>query len=447
MTTTVADQHTREFRMPDVGEGLTEAIILAWHVKPGDTVIDGQSVCEVETAKTAVELPIPYDGVVRELLFPEGATVDVGAVIITVDARPTPPSDQSRVTPRPNGVLVGYGAMPDANRRRTPPAAVTGPPAGPASVPPRPLAKPPVRKLAKDLGVDLSTVQPSRTDGKIVRDDVLAAAAAARAHPAATAAAAAVPVADGSANGRDGRREIRIPITGVRKATAEAMVRSAFTAPQVTEFITVDVTRTVKFVQRLREDPQYSGLRVGPLLVLARALVIALRRHPELNAAWDERRREIVRKRYVNLGIAVASKRGLVVPNIKEAQRMSLRELSAALTTLVTDARAGTTSLADTRGGTVTITNIGVFGVDTATPILNPGEAAILALGSIARRPWVHRDTVEARHVTTLALSFDHRLVDGDVGSRVLSDVAAMLEDPLRLVAWCPPIDHDQYEQ
>ncbi|SCD47037.1 pyruvate dehydrogenase E2 component (dihydrolipoamide acetyltransferase) [Streptomyces sp. DfronAA-171] len=214
------------------------------------------------------------------------------------------------------------------------------------------------------------------------------------------------------------------------------MVGSAFTAPHVTEFVTVDVTRTMKLVEKLKADPDMAGLRVNPLLLVARALLLAIRRNPEINAAWDEESQEIVVKHYVNLGIAAATPRGLIVPNIKDADSLSLAGLSTALSDLVGTAREGRTSPAAMRGGTVTITNVGVFGVDTGTPILNPGESAILAVGAIKPQPWVHKGKVKPRRVTTLALSFDHRLVDGELGSKVLADIAAVLEQPKRLLTW-----------
>ena len=306
-----------------------------------------------------------------------------------------------------------------------------GAPAAPAApAADRPLAKPPVRKLAKDLGVDLTAVVPTGTGGVITREDVHAAAAPEPAAPAPAPQA-----------GRAGRRrcssgETRIPVKGVRKATAQAMVASAFTAPHVTEFVTVDVTRTMKLVQELKRDPAFAGLRVTPLLLVAKALLVAIRRNPDVNAAWDEANQEIVRKDYVNLGIAAATPRGLIVPNIKDADALTLPQLAAALGDLVGTAREGRTSPAAMQGGTVTITNVGVFGVDTGTPILNPGESAILAFGAVKDQPWVHKGKVKVRQVTTLALSFDHRLVDGELGSRVLGDIAAVLEQPKRLMTW-----------
>ncbi|MEV0260611.1 dihydrolipoamide acetyltransferase family protein [Streptomyces sp. NPDC050617] len=471
---TANDQRFREFKMPDVGEGLTEAEILKWYVAAGDTVSDGQVVCEVETAKAAVELPIPFDGAVHELRFDEGVTVDVGTAIIVVDTQPgagpaepsaTVPDQQTYYPPKDRtaeeepgegegegrkAVLVGYGAAPSSTKRRArkPQPGAGAPelnghgaaPAAPAPAPEAPasggraLAKPPVRKLAKDLGIDLASVAATGPDGTVTREDVHAAAATAVA-PAEPETVAAAPEAAPQPAG-PAAREVRIPIKGVRKATAQAMVASAFTAPHVTEFITVDVTRTMKLVQELKSDPDMAGLRVNPLLLVAKAFLVAIRRHPEVNAAWDEANQEIVRKEYVNLGIAAATPRGLIVPNIKDAGAKTLPELSAALGDLVATAREGKTSPADMAGGTVTITNVGVFGVDTGTPILNPGESAILAFGTVKLQPWVHKGKVKPRQVTTLALSFDHRLVDGELGSKVLADVAAVLEHPKRLITW-----------
>ncbi|MFD6425895.1 dihydrolipoamide acetyltransferase family protein [Streptomyces sp. NPDC060198] len=477
----------REFKMPDVGEGLTEAEILKWFVQPGDTVTDGQVVCEVETAKAAVELPIPFDGVVHELRFPEGTTVDVGQVIISVDVAPgsaadapaqeavTAPAEPEAAAAAPEeapkgrqSVLVGYGVSEGSTKRRPrkgaeQPAAAAlqavqgelngqGAGAAQAVAKSRPLAKPPVRKLAKDLGIDLASVTPTGPDGVITREDVHAAAAP-PAPPAAVAPAMAealdehAPYDTGTYYGAPaeapqpvaqvpGARETRIPVKGVRKAIAQAMVTSAFTAPHVTEFVTVDITRTMKLVAELKEDKDLAGVRVNPLLLIAKAVLVAVRRNPGVNAAWDEANQEIVQKHYVNLGIAAATPRGLIVPNIKDAQDKTLPELGSALAELISTAREGKTSPAAMAGGTLTLTNVGVFGVDTGTPILNPGESAILAIGAIKLQPWVHKGKVKPRQVTTLALSFDHRLIDGELGSRFLADIAAILEQPKRLITW-----------
>jgi pyruvate dehydrogenase E2 component (dihydrolipoamide acetyltransferase) len=446
----------KKFVMPDVGEGLTEADIVAWQVAPGDRVTDGQVIVEVETAKAVVELPCPFDGVVAELLAGDGETVAVGTPIIAVAVedegaggdeggpglRPVadeaPAEEDAGPEPRDphatgQAVLVGYGPRTAGTRRRprTPaapapkapaapevPTAPEVPAAGPARTPV--LAKPPVRKLARDLGVDLATVTPTGPGGTVTRGDVEALVAT-------PAGAAALGVA--------GAGDHRIPVKGVRRATARAMVTSAFTAPHVTEWVQVDVTRTVKLVKRLRELPELAEARVTPLLLVARAFLAAARRYPQINASWDEAAQEIVVHGRVNLGIAAATPRGLLVPNIKDAGGLTLAELAAALTGLTETARAGRSTPEDLARGTLTITNVGVFGVDGGTPILNPGEAAILAVGAFRELPWVHKGKVRPRRVTTLSLSFDHRMVDGELGSKVLADVAAMLERPELLLA------------
>jgi pyruvate dehydrogenase E2 component (dihydrolipoamide acetyltransferase) len=499
------------FRLPDVGEGLTEAEIVSWRVQPGDTLKTNDIVVEIETAKSLVELPSPFAGVVAELLVPEGTTVDVGTPIISVDvgvpggavdpavsAGPAadvsdePPGAAPGATdvqaapeegavepgliggPAPGGrtsVLVGYGPRTTSAVRRPRKASIDSlaeapvkpqrhgglevgriveqqlaeeaeqPHADPhrrahtASAPGAPtahaggpvLAKPPVRKLAKDLGVDLHEVTATGPNGTVSREDVQAHASGADepAAPSRPVRAAA-----------SGERETRLPIKGVRKLTAQTMVNSAFSAPHVTEFVTIDITRTMELLERLRSDRDFRDVKVSPLLLVAKALLIAVRRNPEINASWDEQAQEIVLKHYVNLGIAAATPRGLVVPNIKDAQDLSLRELADELAALTATARAGRTQPAEMAGGTISITNVGVFGVDTGTPILNAGEAAILCIGQIAKRPWVVDDQVVPRQVTTLGVSFDHRLVDGDLGSRFLSDIAQLLEFPDKAFLW-----------
>ncbi|SDN99076.1 dihydrolipoamide acetyltransferase family protein [Geodermatophilus sp. DSM 45219] len=481
----------RQFKLPDVGEGLTEGEILQWLVAVGDTVTVNQPLCEVETAKAAVELPSPYAGTVTALLHEAGDTVDVGAPIITIDTggegAPGPAGsaagDGEEVAAgliggaAPGGrtaVLVGYGPRNTEARRRPRRAVATAPAPLPgadhsraADVPdhppllatapdmtakpvrhgglevgrqaeahaasadaapsraaevgrrrPRPLAKPPVRKLAKDLGVDLAGLTGSGDGGVITRADVQQAAAGPASAP------------PGATNVAIMAGEQRIPVKGVRKHTAAAMVASAFTAPHVTEFLTVDVTRMVKLRGRLAARPEFAGVKVSPLLFVAKALLLAAGRHPMVNSSWDEAAQEIVVHGQVNLGIAAATPRGLVVPNVKDAGRLSLAELAGALTQLTETARAGRTAPEDMIGGTITITNVGVFGVDTGTPILNPGESAILAFGAIRAMPWVHKGRVRPRQVTQLALSFDHRVIDGELGSRFLADVGALLSDP-----------------
>jgi 2-oxoisovalerate dehydrogenase E2 component (dihydrolipoyl transacylase) len=496
----------REFKLPDVGEGLTEAEIVRWHVKAGDAVKVNQIVVEIETAKSIVELPIPWDGVVGDLLADEGQTVDVGLPIIAVDTSEEPsgartqaspdsvdrtqtPSDSADRTPaspdsgdraealaddmvptppaegavepgvhgspapkeQRQAVLVGYGVKTGTTKRRprkqppTRPATASPTPASPSPTSPGAgsagrgtadggairsdlspsqiavLAKPPVRKLARDMGVDLASISGTGPHGSITREDVQAAATEA---------------APTAAPSRQVAGEERIPVKGVRKMTAQAMVASAFTAPHVTEFLQLDVTETMEAVRRLRALPDFQETKVSPLLLVAKAVLTAVKRHPMINSAWDEAAQEIVVKHYVNLGIAAATPRGLVVPNIKSAHELPLNELARQLGALTETARAGRTQPAEMAGGTFTITNVGVFGVDTGTPILNPGEAAILAFGQVRDMPWVVEGELAVRKVTTLALSFDHRIVDGQLGSMFLRDVGAMLEDPLRMLAW-----------
>ncbi|MFC9559189.1 dihydrolipoamide acetyltransferase family protein [Agromyces sp. NPDC056965] len=465
----------RDFPLPDLGEGLTESELVAWRVAVGDRVELNQIIADVETAKAVVELPSPYAGVITALHAAEGETIDVGAPLFSCDtgegdasgtaptvasgspAEPAAPAASatsassagqeasSDAAPGPN--LVGYGAAaetgPKRRARRSALVADLVPavpessadvsaveaapaPAAASARTERPRSTPPVRKLARDLGLDLEAIDGSGERGLITRDDVERAASA-----------LSMPVPDDvsslTAPGRiETPAETRIPIKGVRKHTAAAMVRSAFTAPHVTEFLTVDVTATMELLRGLRDDREFTGRKVTPLTVVAKAVCLAARRTPEVNSRWDEEAQEIVRFGGVNLGIAAATERGLVVPNVKAAERMSLGELADAIAALAETARAGRTSPADLSGGTISITNIGVFGIDAGTPILNPGEAAILAMGAVRRQPWEHRGEIALREMMTLSLSFDHRLVDGAQGSRFLADVGAILREPGR---------------
>ncbi len=502
------------FPLPDVGEGLTEAEIVQWRVAPGDRIALDEVFVEIETAKSLVELPSAFEGVVSELLVDEGSTVNVGTPILVIqtdvpsttdapgtdvaganavdasvagpDAAATAPS--SAATP-PSGtaashapavgegggaVLVGHGAAgPTATRRKRHPSpggahghlaaqpgsgasradataadvaaagrGVAGPvtaapagagapgPAGSAAASESPslrpvnrlpvIAKPPIRKLAKDLGVDLSRVAPTGPIGDITRDDVIREANQASVFRN-------IQTPEWPAD-----REERVPVKGVRKAIAAAMVQSAFQAPHVGLFVDVDATRTMEYIKRLKASPDYAGVRISPLLVMAKAMIWAVRRNPTVNAQWTDE--EIIVKHYVNLGIAAATPRGLIVPNVKEAQAMTMTELATALEQLTLTAREGKTQPAEMQGGTITITNIGVFGMDTGTPILNPGEVAIVALGTIKQKPWIVDGEVRPRYVTTIGASFDHRVVDGDVASRFLADVASIIEEPALLL-------------
>ena len=521
---------TKQFKLPDLGEGLTEGEILQWLVAEGDTITLNQPIVEVETAKAAVEVPSPYAGVVAKIHHQAGETVDVGSPIISVRtdaegegdepaAGGSAPADQSApsaaaVAERPadtefvpkglvpdddgaepeigagliggaapggrTAILVGYGPKSVTAVRRPRKPGAGSAPSGPAGagpgqvtgdevpVPPEPgpgrhpvrhgglevgrsaaqrlahgpvLAKPPVRKLAKDLGVDLARLTGTGPQGTITRADVHdAARTTGEAAPATSAPATAAPATSAPAARTeaafDASRERRIPVKGVRKMTAEAMVRSAFTAPHVTEFVTLDVTPMMDLVGRLKALPDFADVKLTPMLLVAKALLLAVRRNPEINATWDDDAQEIVVKEYVNLGIAAATPRGLIVPNVKDAGRLSLLELARELQALTETAKAGRTPPADMAQGTITITNVGVFGVDNGTPIINPGESAILCFGAVRDMPWVHEGEICVRKVTQLALSFDHRNVDGALGSQFLADVGRVLSDPTALIAW-----------
>ncbi|MBC7403607.1 MAG: 2-oxo acid dehydrogenase subunit E2 [Microbacteriaceae bacterium] len=456
-----------DFLLPDLGEGLTDAEIVRWLVRAGDEVTLNQVICEVETAKALVELPSPIVGVVTSLRVAEGETVMVGSPIISFSApapgapapgAPTPsasnpsasnPSADDAVTSSVEGpeavseptedgrsnMLVGYGPgerdQRSGHRRRRAEPTVAVPaaegvratepmpvPSPSPSVHARVLAKPPVRDLARRLGLDLANVVGTGLNGTVIRSDVEAAVGS-PASPASTVTA----------------DETRVAISGMRKRTAAAMVSSAFTAPHVTEFVTVDVTPSVELVDRLRAHPAFEGARVTPLVLIAKALAIATVRHPELNTRWDEAAQEIVTYRAINLGIAVATPRGLMVPNIRDVSSLTLRELADSLSGLASRARDGKTAVGELSGGTISITNIGSFGIDSGTPIINPGEAAILCTGAIQRRPWEFEGQIALRSVMTLSLSFDHRLVDGAEGSAFLAEIGRILADPLELIA------------
>jgi len=495
----------REFKLPDLGEGLTEGEILQWMVAPGDEVKLNQVIVEVETAKAAVEVPSPYAGIVTEIHHAAGSTVDVGAPIITfdtdpsagpleqpdqqqnppvspvspddgkgealaaVDMVPLPPADDSG----PQGALigevgangrtatlVGYGPKSVTAKRRPRSDAPVGaiPVPVPPVTPPAParvsalqvgqtaalrsgavtvLVKPPVRKMAKELGVDLSLLRGTGTGGVVTRADVQAAAELPQVEPN----QAEQPVPQQVSTYDPAARETRIPVKGVRKHTAAAMVASAFTAPHVTEFVTLDMTPTMQLRERVQAMPEFRDVKVSPLLFVAKALLLAVTRNPGINASWDDAAQEIVVKDYVHLGIAAATPRGLLVPNIRDADGLSLPALASALQELAETARTGRTPPAAMTGGTITITNVGMFGVDNGTPILNPGEAAILCFGAVRPMPWVVEAAdgtqgIEVRQVTQLSLSFDHRMVDGQLGSQFLSDIAKVLSDPVHGLLW-----------
>ena len=461
MTQTETHQQQRQFLMPDAGEGLTEGEVLRWLVAEGDAVGVNQPLVEIETAKAAIELPSPYAGTVHTLHGAEGDVIEVGQPLVTllVDApagsadaagSPAPTAVAEPVAEGSGPVLVGYGVTPSTTKRRprlpaSSPHGTQRPEAGPPGeavkpvrhggleigraaearlgggtdeVSARPRAKPPVRKLARELGIDLAAVRPSGADGVVTRDDVEAAAALVRPLPLAP------------------RGDSREPVRSVTRLMAEAMTNSAFTIPHVTEWLEVDVTRSVELLDRLRRSSTFEGVRVTPMLLVARAVLSGLVRTPVANSWFDTAAGEIVHRGSVNLGFAAATPRGLVVPNIKSADQLTLRELADALAALTATAKEGRTAPADLAGGSFTITNVGVFGVDGGTPIINPGEAAILAVGAWREKPWVHRGQISVRTVCTLALSFDHRFIDGATGARLLVDIAAMLEEPAADLTW-----------
>lgn len=452
-----------EFRLPDLGEGLTEAEVVQWLVAPGDAVELNQTLAEVETAKAVVELPSPYEGTVSQLHAEPGQTIAVGAPLIAFDVdggddAPTAPAAADETAPveekaQPN--LVGYGAAPTAAGRPARRARRVGgseksvdtavleaaphdaaPNATVDAVIERPRSTPPVRAYAKSLGIDLVLVAATVGDRVITRADIddyarrTGAAQPAPVQPAPDESAEALFSRPPTAF--DAEREVRIPIRGVRKHTAAAMVQSAFTAPHVTVFHTVDVTATMDLIAALRDDRALQAHRIGPLVVIAKAVCLALGRNPGLNSLWDEAAGEIVQHRYVDLGIAAATDRGLIVPIIRDAEDLTLTDLADAITALAETARAGRTTPADLLGGTFSISNIGVFGVEAGTPILPPGQSGILAVGAVQRRPWEYKGEIALRQVMTLSLSFDHRLVDGAEGARFLKDVADILEEPAR---------------
>lgn len=450
------------FNLPDVGEGLTEAEIVSWKVKLGDVVAVNDVIVEIETAKSIVELPSPYAGVVAQLMVAEGDTVDVGTPIIAIGSEVSVPAAAIPADPAPAAEaevmkpLVGSGPKADAVKRRprvgsapavapaaSAPAAAPAPAAAkaPAQVPassiPTPvaarpnrvLAKPPVRKAAKDLGIDLTDVSPTGLRGEVTKKDLLSYQDQRTAEQDGAGTFWAPATGTGLA---DDPRIERIKVRGVRKATAKAMVESAFSAPHVSIFVDVDASRTMEFVKRLKVSRDFEGIKVSPLLILAKAVIWAAARNPSVNATWTGD--EIIIKHFMNLGIAAATPRGLMVPNIKDAQNLSLKELAIALNSLATTARAGKTQPADMQGGSLTVTNIGALGIDTGTPIINPGEVAIVAFGTIKQKPWVLDGEVIPRWITTLGGSFDHRVVDGDLSARFMADVAAIMEEPALLL-------------
>ena len=462
----------KNYCMPDPGEGLTEGEVVSWQVSPGDTVKINDVLCEVETAKSIVELPSPFAGTVAKLCAEPGETVAVGAPLVTID-------DGSQDEPE---FLVGHVPAESGRRRRRrkcaavsterareedadthPEQSVSEPrhdaeakpkqrltESAPRQDPPRMdrtahiLAKPPARRLAADLGVDLFQVTGTGPQGAVTRSDVKAAAH----HGAAAAGDGGACPGDaelaslsvmsrrllgGAPTEPDGHTR-KVPVRGVRKVTAKAVKDSLDTKALVTAFLTCDVTPTMELVNRLRADRRFKGLRVSPLTVWCKAVCLAMGRTPIINAAWDDAADQIVFRDHINLGIAAATPRGLMVPVVRDAQDMAMLELATEITRIVAIAKEDKLQPPDYADGTFSITNVGVFGLDAGTPVVNRTESAILVLGALARRPWVvgtgDDERVVPRWVTTMSLGFDHRLIDGEQGSTFLHDVAEILSDP-----------------
>jgi pyruvate dehydrogenase E2 component (dihydrolipoamide acetyltransferase) len=481
----------KEFALPDLGEGLTESEVVAWRVAVGDAVELNQIIAEVETAKALVEVPSPFAGVVRELHAEPGETLEVGAPLMSVeveseaesategdepadeDAR-EPSSAESRLA---EPVAVGArssAARPvvknEGGRPKVTGAAATAQASaaevaevvevvdgssavradgstGDVDAPA--VDEPAVEEQAVERPADEERhavlvgrgprAQSARRPKRRARSGRLAEPVSWQrpdgiGRPASEAQGEERPAAARDETAADAGHETRSPVTGVRRRTAEAMVRSA-AVPQVTEFLTVDVTRSIRLLDRLAQSPDFRGKRVTVLTLSAKALCLALAATPEANAHWDDATGEIVAPAGVNLGIAVASRRGLVVPNIPNAAALRMPDLADAIAELVQRAREGRSAPAEFMGGTVTITNVGVFGVDAGTPLLNPGETAILALGAVGPRPWEHKGRVRLRQVMTLSLTFDHRVIDGEQGSRLLRDLGRILADPATTLA------------
>ena len=404
------------FVLPDLGEGLTEAEIVSWHVQVGDTVAVDQDVVEVETAKAVVEIPVPFAGRVAELHASPGDLLAVGAPLLTVsDDRTASVADGGS-----GAVLIGYGTTDTRNRRRRP--ARNGPPAPRTEQPARPpgrvaVVSPIVRRLARDAGLDLAAISGTGHDGLVSRQDVERAIAARPAESARPAEAGQV---------------VRIPLQGIRKITADKLSRSRREIPEATVWVDADATELLKLRATLNAED--AEPRISLLALLSRFAVLGLRRHPELNAKVEDD--TIVMGTSVHLGFAAQTDRGLLVPVIPDAQAQTLEQLSAALADSTLRARQGTLGPAQLTGGTFTVNNYGVFGVDGSAAIINHPEVAILGIGRIIERPWIVNGQVVARHLTQLTLAFDHRACDGQTAGGFLRFVADCVESPARILRY-----------
>ncbi|MFI2298114.1 dihydrolipoamide acetyltransferase family protein [Actinacidiphila glaucinigra] len=439
----------REFALPDLGEGLTEAEIVRWMVRVGDVVAIDQPVVEVETAKAVVEVPCPYGGVVTARFGEEGQTLDVGRPLLTVavgspdgqtPAAPAAPADGDSGS---GNVLVGYGTSgPAARRRRVRPApgvpapAASAPTTPPAPVPasatvaavpvrhegPVAVISPLVRRRAREHGLDLRVLRGSGPDGLILRSDVERAITAVSTAPVTAAAPAA------SAAPAEGTR---IPLRGIRGAVAEKLGRSRREIPDATCWVDADATELLAARAAMNAA---GGPKVSVLALFARICAAALARYPELNSTVDTGRGEIVMLPEVHIGFAAQTDRGLVVPVVRDAHRRSTEELSAEIGRLTEAARSGALTPAQLTGGTFTLNNYGVFGVDGSTPIINHPEAAMLGVGRITPKPWVHQGELAVRQVVQLSVTFDHRVCDGGTAGGFLRFVADCVEQPAVLL-------------
>ncbi|MEU9731016.1 dihydrolipoamide acetyltransferase family protein [Streptomyces sp. NPDC048002] len=462
-----------EFKLPDLGEGLTEAEIVRWLVQVGDVVAVDQPVVEVETAKAMVDVPCPYAGVVTARFGEEGSELPVGAPLITVAVGA--PADGDGESAGSGNVLVGYGTSEAPARRRrvrptTPPPSANGAAAARAvpeapvapAVPeapeapgvseaaegPVPVISPLVRRLARENGLDLRELHGSGPDGLILRADVEYAlrAAAAQGRPtaappapvatapvtaAAPATSAPVPAAPPLTTAPLTTGEIRTPLKGVRGAVADKLSRSRREIPDATCWVDADATELMRARTAMNAA---GGPKISLLALLARICTAALARHPELNSAVDQEAREVVRFGHVNLGFAAQTERGLVVPVVRDAHARGAESLSAEFARLTESARTGALTPADLTGGTFTLNNYGVFGVDGSTPIINHPEAAMLGVGRIIPKPWVHEGELAVRQVVQLSLTFDHRVCDGGTAGGFLRYVADCVEQPAVLL-------------
>ena len=432
----------REFRVPDLGEGLEDAEIVAWHVEVGDQVELNQDLCDVETAKALVAVPSPFAGKVVERFGEVGQSVDVGSPLLRIDVvaeaeetEVTATVSTEEGTSKRESVLVGYGAEQGARRRRrrvTPTDGRAETRSRQPTARPKATAKPPVRKLAKDLDIDLDALAPgSGPEGTITRDDVHAATeqgGGAETPPASEVAAA---VSEEGFQPGD-----RIPLRGIRARIAQKMVTSRTEIPEASTSITVDCTDLLGVAKDLTRAAEADGaeVKVTPLVLILKATAIALRRYTEVNSRLDVEAQEIVLLEDVNLGVASDTTRGLIVPVIKHVDARSTLEVAQELLRLIDAARSGTIGPDALTGGTFTVNNYGALGAEDGEPVINHPEAAILGIGAIKERPWVVEGELAIRRIGRLTLSFDHRIFDGGTAARFLTYIGAALEHPTRML-------------